>query len=111
MPSHIAAEVAFADARKQNPMIVACLRGMGSRGGTAHEIAAALGHGWTNVIVSRRISALRQAGLVYSFDGEEGRPLAERPFNGSIACTVHVACELGLPIGRPPEVEELKKAS
>lgn len=69
-------------------MIVACLQGMGKRGGTAPEIAEALG--WTSVQVSRRIAALRAAQLVYSFDGKDGRPLVKREYPGHRPCAVHV---------------------
>lgn len=87
--AHEAARNYLGDAEKQNAMIEACLRGMGQRGGTAPEIAEALG--WTSVQVSRRISALRDAQLVYTFDGLEGRPLVKRLFPGHRACAVHVA--------------------
>lgn len=90
--SHRAAEAAFPDARAQNAMIVACLKGMGHRGGTALEIAEALGPGWDSVKVSRRIAGLR-LNHAYTYDGEEGRPLVERVHPGHRPMNVHVAIE------------------
>jgi len=90
--SHRAAEAAFPDARAQNAMIVACLKGMGRRGGTALEIAEALGPGWDSVKVSRRIAGLR-LNHAYTYDGEEGRPLVERVHPGHRPMNVHVAIE------------------
>lgn len=62
--SHEAARRYQGDAETQNGMIVAFLRGR-LEGATAKEIAEGLG--WpSNVIVSRRIAALRRAGLVWT---------------------------------------------
>lgn len=101
-PSHVAARGAFADAQAQNRMIIACLRGMAPRCATSYTIAAALGEGWDHVIVSRRLAALREEGLLYTFDGEGGRPLMlstdgkqHRP------CALHCAADAGRPLGTP----------
>jgi len=91
-PSHRAAEAAFASLAPQSAAIVHCLRGMGARGGTAFEIAEALGYGWDSVIVSRRIAGLRVT-YVLSLDGEQGRPLLERKHRGHRPMTVHIARE------------------
>lgn len=95
LSSHRAAVGAFPDARAQNAMIVACLRGMRERGGTALEIAEALGAGWDSVKVSRRIAGLRR-NYVVSFDGEAGRPLLERQHDGHRPMVVHVAKEYAM---------------
>lgn len=88
--SHRAAEAYYADARAQSAMIVACLGAMGTHGGTAAEIADALGEGWDNVVISRRIAGLRLNHLV-SLDGREGRPLVTRPGPSGRPQVVHVA--------------------
>jgi len=88
--SHRAAEAAFPDARAQNAMIVAAVNALGTRGGTAAEIAEALGPGWDSVIVSRRIAGLRLNHLV-SLDGREGRPLETRSGPSGRLMTVHYA--------------------
>jgi hypothetical protein len=90
--SHRAAQAAFPDARAQNAMIVACLKGLGRHGGTALEIAEALGAGWDSVKVSRRLAGLR-ANYIVSYDGADGRPLVERKHEGHRDMVVHVAKE------------------
>jgi hypothetical protein len=63
---------------------------MGPHGGTASEIADALGVGWDNVIVSRRIAGLRLNHIV-SLDGGDSRPLVTRPGPSGRPQVVHVA--------------------
>lgn len=67
--SHEAARNYQRDAETQNGQITAYLRGVGIKGATAKEIAEGLG--WpSNVVVSRRIAALRRAGLVWTTSEE-----------------------------------------
>lgn len=112
--SHRAAEAAFPAAKEQGKHIVACLLGMRARGGTAEEIADALNGGdpngpWNNVIVSRRIAGLR-LNHVCTYDGLDLKPEITRTSRRGSEMAVHVAKIHGLPIGRPPELEELRKA-
>lgn len=112
--SHAAAQAAFPSAREQGKHIAACLLGIGPRGATAEELAWHLNGGthegpWDSVIVSRRIAGLR-LNHVYSYDGEDGRPEVTRLSQRGRPMAVHVALVHGLPIGRPPELDELRKA-
>ena len=66
---------------------------LSSEGRSTSEIAEALGPGWDNVKVSRRISGLR-LNYVFSFDGSDDQhPLRERQSPGRHPMTVHVARE------------------
>lgn len=101
-PSHEAARNYVPDADAQNKMIVGYFRGVGSKGATYGEAALALG--FTHEQVARRGAGLRQAKLIYSFDGKQG-PLATRLVEGHRASVIHVAASLGLPVGEPPELQ------
>ncbi len=109
-PSHIAARTAFADAQQQNRMIVAGLSVLAPLCVTSYGLADRLnaglevepGEGWDHVMISRRISKLRDAGLVYTFDGRQGRPLALSTDGGEHApCALMCAADHGRPLGTP----------
>ena len=110
--SHQAARDYHDHAEAQNAQIVSYLVGRGARGATAGEIEQDLG--WDKVTASRRISALRRAGLLVTYDGETGTghlsPEVRRATPGRRSMCVHVAAEWGLPVGRPPELEQGKAA-
>ena len=106
--SHAAAIRAFPDAKAQEKWIMGALLGVGARGATARELATLLQDGWDNVIVSRRIAGLRDAGYLVTFDGRTDKgwghlaPALERA-----GCHVHVGttAKYGLPVGQPPELD------
>ena len=111
--SHEAAIRALPNARDQEKWIVGVLLGFGAMGGTAKEIAAVLPWGEKgDVIVSRRLSGLRDAGYLITYSGrpEKGRghlvPALERD-----GCHVHVAAQDGVAVGTPPELLEQGKAA
>lgn len=103
--SHEAAERAFASAKDQEKWILACLRGRGPHGATGKEIAETLGPGWTNVVVGRRIAALREVEELVSFDGKKHHGI-ERPELKREGCCIHVAIVSGKVLGDPPEFVE-----
>lgn len=111
--SHQAARDYHDHAEAQNAQIVAYLRGRGAHGATAGEIEQELG--WDKVTASRRISALRDAQLLVTYDGKTGpghlSPELRRETPGRRPMCVHVAAEMGLPVGTPPELLEQGKAA
>ena len=87
--SRAAAAAYLPHAKAQQAQIHAYLRGVGPGGATAREIATALE--WTMEQVDRRMSELRDAGLVSTRNGKDGAgclPLERRE-----GCCVHVARE------------------
>lgn len=97
--SHDAAERMLSVSGRQCKMIVEVLRIFREHGATADEIAAELNRQypeerepWSNVRVSRRLSAIRDAGLIVTYDGKR-RGRRSYPALIRSGQAVHVASE------------------
>lgn len=95
--SQRAAERALAEQERQALAIMGALRQAGPQGATARELADALEWGQRgNVVVSRRVTELREAGELVTYDGKADGfhrllPGHRLPKVTAEGCAVHVA--------------------
>jgi hypothetical protein len=88
--SREAAAAYLPHAKAQQAQIHAYLIGVGAQGATAREIATALG--WTMEQVDRRMSEMRDAAMVSTYNAKDG-PGCLGPKVTRDGCCVHIARE------------------